>query len=108
VRALLIPVFGPVEEVEQDGLDDLRRLVEGDIEALPMRDREDANAYVNENGLLAGLSRNARAALLLGFWVAGPAVLCGFDAGTGEQTAIPEGLARTVHAASSCTDPSRT
>ena len=50
MRALLIPAFGAVEEVEQNGLDDLRRLVEGDIEALPMRDREDANAYVNEAG----------------------------------------------------------
>jgi Domain of unknown function (DUF3846) len=107
VRALLIPAFGPVEEVEQDGLDDLRRLVEGHIEALPMWDREDANAYVNEDGLLAGLPRNARATLLLGFPIAGSAVLCGFDAATGEQTAIPEDLARTVHAASSCTDPSR-
>jgi hypothetical protein len=107
VRALLIPVFGPVEEGEQDGLDDLRRLVEGHIEALPMRGREDANAYVNEAGLLAGLPRNARATLLLGFRIAGPAVLCGFDATTGEQTAIPEDLARTVHAASTCTNPSR-
>jgi hypothetical protein len=62
---------------------------------------------VNEAGLLAGLPRNARATLLLGFQIAGPAILCGFDATTGEQTAIPEDLARTVHAASSCTDPSR-
>jgi hypothetical protein len=53
------------------------------------------------------LPGNARATLLLGFRIAGPAVLCGFDAATGEQTAIPEDLARTVHAASGCTDPSR-
>jgi hypothetical protein len=107
VRALLIPAFGPVEEVEQDGLDDLRRLVEGHIEALPRWDREDANAYVNDAGLLAGLTRNARATRLLGFRIAGPAVLCGFDAATGEQTAIPEDLARTVHAANTCRDPSQ-
>jgi hypothetical protein len=35
VRALLIPAFGPVEEVQQNGLNDLRRLVDGHIEALP-------------------------------------------------------------------------
>lgn len=109
MRALLIPAFGPVEEVEQNGLDDLRRLAEGHIEALPMRDREDANAYVNEAGLVAGLPRNTRATLLLGFRIAGPAVLCGFDVATGEQTAIPEDLARAVLAASTstCSDPSR-
>jgi len=107
VRALLIPAFGAVEEVEQNGLDDLRRLVDGHIEALPMRGREDANAYVNEAGLLAGLPRNARATVLLGLRIAGPAVLCGFDAATGEQTAIPNDLARTVHAASTPTGPDR-
>ena len=106
MRALLIPTFGHVEEVEQDGLNDLRRLVEGHIEALPMRDREDANAYVNEDGLLAGLPRNARATLLLGFQIAGPAVLCGFDAYTGEQTAIPEDLAQAVLAVSTSTSTS--
>jgi len=47
VRALLIPVFGPVEEVGQEGRADLGRLVEGQLGALPMRRREDANAYVN-------------------------------------------------------------
>lgn len=107
MRALLIPAFGVVEEVEQNGLDDLRRLVEGHIEALPMRDREDANAYVNEAGLLAGLPPNAPATVLLGLRIAGPAVLCGFDAATGEPTAIPDDLARTVHAASTPTDPHR-
>jgi hypothetical protein len=107
VRALLIPVFGPVEEVEQNGLDDLRRVVEGHIEALRMPGREDANAYVNEAGLLAGLPRNARATLLLGFRIAAPAVPCGFGTTTGQHTAIPEGLAQTVHAASTWTDPSR-
>lgn len=103
MRALLIPTFGPVEEVEQDDLDDLRRLVAGHIEALPMRDREDANACVNEDGLLAGLPQNARATLLLGFPIAGPAVLCGFDAATGEQRAITEDLARAVLAVSAST-----
>ena len=79
VRALLIPAFGPVEEVEQDGLGDLQRLVDGHIEALPVHGREDAAAYVNEEGLLEGLPDNARATLLLGIRIAGPAVLCGFD-----------------------------
>jgi len=103
VRALLIPAFGSIEEVEQDGLDDLRRLVEVHIEALPMRGREDANAYVNDAALPAGLPGNPRATLLLGLPIAGPAVLCGFDAATGDQTAIPDDLARAVLAVSAST-----
>jgi Domain of unknown function (DUF3846) len=103
MRALLIPAFGPVEEVEQDGLDDLRRLVEGHIEVLPMCGREDVAAYVNEEGSLAGLPGTARATQLLRFQIAGPALLCGFDAATGEQTAVPDDLAQAVLAASAST-----
>lgn len=101
MRALVIPAFGPVQEVEQDGgLGDLRQLVEGHIEALPVRGREDATAYVNEEGSLQGLPRNARATQLLGFRIQGPVLLCGFDAATGEQTAIPDDFAHAVLAVS--------
>jgi hypothetical protein len=103
VTALLIAPFGPVEEVEQDGLGDLQRLVDGHVEALPVHGREDAAAYVNEEGLLEELPGNARATQLLGIRIAGPAVLCGFDAATGEQKPIPDDLAQAVLAASART-----
>ena len=104
MKALLIPAFGAVEEVEQDGLGDLQRLLDGHIEALPVDGREDAAAgYVNEEGLLEGLADNARATQLLGIQIAGPAVLCGFDPTTGEQKPIPDDLAEAVLAASART-----
>lgn len=97
MKALLIPAFGPIEEVEQHGrLADLRRLIEGHVEALPVADRADATAYVNEEGWLTGLPRNARATQLLGMQIVGPALLCGFDTATGEQTPIPDDLAQAV------------
>lgn len=96
MRALLIPAFGPVQNVEQDGLGDLRQLIEGHVEALPVRGRADATAYVNEEGLLNGMLGNARATQLAGVQIVGPAVLCGFDAATGEDTPIPEDLAHAV------------
>jgi hypothetical protein len=96
VRAVLISAVGPVEEVEQDGLGDLRRLIEGHVEALAVRGRADATAYVNEEGLLNGMPANARATRLAGVQIVGPAVLCGCDAATGEDTPIPEDLAQAV------------
>ena len=106
MKALLIPAFGAVEEVEQDGLGDLQRLLDGHIEALPVDGRQDAAAYVNEQGLLEGLADNARATQLLGIQIAGPAVLCGFDPTTGEQQPIPDDLAEAVLAASASTSTS--
>jgi hypothetical protein len=100
VRALLIAPFGAVEVVEQDGLGDLQRLLDGHVEALPVDGREDAAAYVNEEGLLEGPADNVRATRLLGIQIAGPAVLCGFDPTTGEQKPIPDDLAEAVLAAS--------
>ena len=105
MRALLIPAFGPVQDVEQDGLGDLRQLIEGHVEALPVRGRADATAYVNEEGMLKEMPANARATQLLGVQILGPAVLCGFDAVTGEDTPIPEDLAQAA-VMSARTDPS--
>lgn len=96
MKALLIPTTGPVTEVHQDGLDDLQALLHGPIEGLSIDGRHDAAAYVNEQGLLEGLADNSRATRLLGIRIAGPAVLCGFDPATGEQTPIPDDLAETV------------
>ena len=96
---MLIPASGPVHEVQQHGLRDLQRLLDGPTEALPIEGREDAAAYVNEEGLLDRLPSNERATQLLGFPILGDAVVCGFDAATGEQTAIPNDLAQAVLAA---------
>lgn len=100
MKALLIPPLGPIQQVEQDGLADLQRLIEGPIEALPVPGYADAAAYVNEEGLLKGLPANARATQLLGIQIVGPAVLCGFDTATGEQTPIPDNLAQAALALS--------
>lgn len=96
MKALLIPTVGPLTEVHQDGLVDLQGLLHGPVEGLPLDGRHDVAAYVNEQGLLDGLADNPRATQLLGIRIAGPAVLCGFDPATGEQTPIPDDLAETV------------
>jgi hypothetical protein len=103
MKALLIPTIGPVKEVQQDGLGDLQALLDGHIEGLPIDGRPDAAAYVNEHGLLDGLADNPRATRLLGIRIQGPAVLCGFDPATGEQTPMPDDLAETVLATSAST-----
>jgi hypothetical protein len=105
MKALLIPALGPVEEVQQDGVRDLQALLDGAVEGLPVNGRHDAAAYVNEHGLLDGLTHNPRASRLLGVPIAGPAVLCGFDPATGEQTPIPDDLADAVRATGATTTP---
>lgn len=100
MKALLIPPLGAIQPVEQDGLADLQRLIEGPIEALPVPGYADAAAYVNEEGLLEGPPANARATQLLGIQIVAPAVLCGFDTATGEQTPIPDDLAQAALALS--------
>jgi hypothetical protein len=103
MKALLIPTTGPVKEVQQHGLRDLQALLHGPIEGLPVDGRHDVDVYVNEQGLLDGLADNPRATRLLGIRIAGPAVLCGFDPATGQQTPIPDDLAATVLATSTST-----
>lgn len=106
MKALLIPVEGPIEEVELTPNDDgsslaqLQALVGGYIQALPMPDfiGDDVTAYINEEGKFSGDTRpNMRATdfmvpgvgLMMGDYIAGPFVLCGFDAERGENTDIP-------------------
>jgi hypothetical protein len=100
VKALLIPPARTDPAGRASGLADLQRLIEGPIEALPVPGYADAAAYVNEEGLLEGLPANARATQLLGIQIVGPAVLCGFDTATGEQTPIPDDLAQAALALS--------
>ena len=100
--ALVIPVEGPLVEVELDGsLDQLQRLVGGWIQMVPLPGfidgAERAAAYVNEEGKLTEHQANRRATdymvpgahLLPGDYIAGPLVLCGFDAESGEHADLP-------------------
>jgi hypothetical protein len=110
---LLIPVEGPVEELHIYGPDgaSLRQLQEavgGYIEAVDLpdfiRDARRAVCYVNEEGKLTGLPFNGRATDLLvpgvglmwGDSIAGPMVVCGFDADDGSNTDIPAGVERRI------------
>jgi hypothetical protein len=63
VRALLIPVSGPVIEVEVRSLEELQLHVEGFIEGITLR--QQGYAYVNEEGLIRNLPINPRASRLL-------------------------------------------
>lgn len=117
MRALLIPVEGPCEEIDllpdeaQDAapggrLLQLQLLVGGYIEALVcpdfIRDADLATMYANEEGKLHQLPINRRATdflvpgvgLAWGDYVAGPVVLAGFDPETGETRDLPEPVAR--------------
>jgi hypothetical protein len=104
MTALLIPVEGPVVEVELDGtLEQLQALVGGGcIQAVPIPEFADrtgqSTGYVNDEGKFrADLEPNMRATdfmvpgvgLLYGDYVAGPFLLCGFDPETGDQAELP-------------------
>lgn len=112
MKALLIPVSGPVETIELSNSDsDLQRLQEavgGLIQGLPLPEFIDpddqATAYVHEEGKLVGLEFNGRATdflvpgvgLFFGDYVAGPMVLAGFDPMRGAHTSLPAHVERRV------------
>lgn len=112
-KALLIPVEGPVVELElsANSTERLRQLQEGVggwIEAvslpsfIPRANR--ATAYVNEEGKLEGLPINRRATdfmvpgvgLMWGDYIAGPFIVVGFDPSSGDETDVPESIIRRV------------
>lgn len=103
--AIVIPVEGPIREIELDGtLEQLQSAVGGLIQALPLpqfADPDDrATAYVNEEGKLTGWEPNMRATdfmvpgvgLFFGDYIAGPMVLCGFDPRRGEHAELPKAV----------------
>lgn len=108
MKALLIPVEGPVETIELDGtLAQLQKLVDGMIEALPLPDfidpQGEATSYVNEEGKFTQ-QPNMRATdfmvpgvgLFMGDYIAGPFLICGFDARQGEHAELPDGIEARV------------
>jgi len=100
-KALVIPVDPslPTRVEAVDGLADYQRLVGGYIEAAPL-DREDVTMFINEEGKVLNLDRNARADQLWGTllpsgripgdYIAGDAVLIGYDEETGEHVDVPD------------------
>lgn len=113
MKALLIPVDGPVEEIDltlgSGQLQQLQGLVGGYIQALPLpdeiEDAERSTVYINEEGKYVGDTRpNLRATvfmvpgigLMAGDYVAGPMILCGFDPLVGENTDVPAAITERV------------
>lgn len=105
MQALLIPVEGPLVEIEtlDGGLSQLQGLVNGNIEAVPMTpvvaDENDSTVYVNEEGKFTE-QPNMRATdfmvpgvgIFAGDYIAGPMVLAGFDPNTGEHAELPQSV----------------
>ncbi|MBS1895486.1 MAG: DUF3846 domain-containing protein [Actinobacteria bacterium] len=101
MKAILIAVDGDPTMVEQDGLDDLQRLVDGDIELVDVPGRADAVAYINEDGKFSMTPNGTATALLreslrCDDWIACPCVVTGFDPRDGENRAVPEDLVRLL------------
>lgn len=108
-RALLIPVEGPVEEIELPAswLSTVQEAVGGYVQPLPLpqfiQGADGATAYVNEEGK-GVLAPNMRATdflvpgvgLFFGDYVAGPFVLSGFDPATGNHRDVPQAVERRV------------
>lgn len=111
VSGLLIPVDGPVVEIDltsADNLEALQAAVGGWIEPIvvpsfiPGADR--STVYVNEEGKILGLEPNMRATdfLVPGFGIAfgdvirGPMVVTGFDPVTGDTAELPGAVRRRV------------
>jgi hypothetical protein len=108
MKALVIPVDGPLYEVDLDNANDhgslkaLQDAVGGYIEAVALPDfikgARNATAYVNEEGKLEGLPINWRATdymvpgvgLMVGDYIAGPMVLAGFSIRTGDHRPLPQ------------------
>lgn len=107
-RALLIPVSGPVQEVQLDGtLQQLQQLVGGFVEANPLPqfvDPDDrATCYTHAQGK-AECEPNMRATdfmvpgvgLFMGDYVAGPFIVCGFNPATGTNEDVPARVEKRV------------
>lgn len=95
--AIVIPAddSAPVKTQEMNGLNDYQSVVGGWIESVATPSG-DFSMYVNEEGKMMGLPLNRRATemvasmLFQGDFIAGDAVIVGFDPATGEDTDIPE------------------
>jgi hypothetical protein len=104
--AVVVPMVGEAHllHLSETGsnLEALQGAVGGYIEAVPVPDgdggqREDATAYVNEEGKFTK-PMNRRATLFMfpllaaGDYIAGPLVVCGFNPRTGYHLPVPDDL----------------
>lgn len=104
LTALVIPVDGPVYEIQIDPAGDLTTLqavVDGYIEALRIphfvKDADLATAYVNDEAHIRATAANMRATdfmvpgigLHFGDYIAGPMILAGFNPATGNHADLP-------------------
>lgn len=85
VHGLRIAEDGTVTEVTLKSLEGYQAAVGGLIECVQF---EGGDMYVNEEGLLIGLSPNFRASCIAGFVVVGPAIILGPCDDEGNNTSI--------------------
>ncbi|PRY06852.1 DUF3846 domain-containing protein [Kineococcus rhizosphaerae] len=108
-RAILIPADtdAAVRIVETNGLHDLQRLLDGNIDYAPLN-QPDLTLWINDEGKMLDLPRNERAdawwkanirATFPGDYIAGDAVLVGFDRDSGEDTDVPARIITQLHPA---------
>ena len=108
MTAITITVDGAVSRTEYEpGLKFLQTAVGGYIEAVDIA--EGMTMYVNEEGKMSGLAENVvatylawnAAAIAPHDWIAGDAIIAGFDFETGENRALTDEEVRTLFAHSS-------
>lgn len=113
--ALLIPSNQeePVRRIDVSGLESLQAAVGGNIEAVPFRGEHRLTVYVHMEGKFE-CEPNPRATRLLGpglfagDFVAGPALICGFDPDEGENVDLPGDFEqRFLEAGRELRDPDR-
>ena len=111
VRAVVIPVSGPIRKIDlEPGLDALQEIVDGliqpiDLSPLKKDGDGDGTAYVNEEGKFT-CQPNMRATdfccpgvcLMMGDYISGDMLVVGFDPMTGEHEDVPDGLVARIDA----------
>ena len=83
-----------------ESLDNLQKVVDGYIQAIPVPGDKRATAYINDEGKLRGMEANTYATrrmydiLQADDYIAGPMLVTGFDPESGDNCDIPPDLAK--------------
>ena len=105
VKAVVIEVDGRIRRTEIDTLESLQALVGGNIEGIKLSRRYKAFSYVNEDGIALGLPFNRVATAVCtifgaglgsGDFIKGPMVVVGDADKDGNDTDVPEELAKKL------------
>lgn len=88
-KAVVIEVNGQRRHIDVDGLDDLQAAVGGNIEGVRIRELPNVYVFVNDEGKFTAppnytATQLVKPDLQPGDFVAGPALVTGFDNDTGE------------------------